>query len=56
MSSRTPSELLSLCRTIGEYAALGHPVKDAIQDTDYTTSELIIELAGHYLAWENYEL
>jgi hypothetical protein len=44
------SKLLRLCKKIIKYTDKGCPAKDAIEMSDYTADELIVELANHYVA------
>ena len=47
---RNLADLQELCELIVEYADIGSPVKDAIEQSPYTTDELIYELALDFLA------
>lgn len=44
------ADLQELCKLIVQYSDDGNPVKDAIEQSPYTTDELIYELALDFLA------
>jgi hypothetical protein len=44
------SLLLQLCEQIVDYMDEGSPAKDAIEPSNFSTDELIYELASHYVA------
>ena len=46
---KNPADLYEVCQELIRYIDQGDPVKDVLEDTPYSESELIYELALHYV-------
>lgn len=47
---KNPADLLEVCKTILDYQDQGDPAKDVIEESAYSTDELIYELALFYVS------
>jgi len=46
---KNPADLFEVCQEIVKYIDNGDPAKDVIENTPYSESELLYELALHYV-------
>ena len=50
---KNPADLTEVCETILAYSKNGDPIKDVIEQSAYSTDELIYELALFYLSGQS---